>query len=99
MIEDRLKQSENVVEHLQKAIALKVPDIRHRLLIDFYLLRAPDSLDEPPNPNGCFIQNITVGTVIGNYKPGGVQDPGLGGRTCCPSDYVVARQKKRPVTP
>ena len=40
MIEDRLKQSEGVVEHLQKAIALKVPDIRHRLLIDFYLLRA-----------------------------------------------------------
>jgi tetratricopeptide (TPR) repeat protein len=40
MIEDRLKQSEDVVEHLQKAIALKVPDIRHRLLIDFYLLRA-----------------------------------------------------------
>ncbi len=40
MIEDRLKQSEAVVEHLQKAIALKVPDMRHRLLIDFYLLRA-----------------------------------------------------------
>jgi lipopolysaccharide biosynthesis regulator YciM len=40
MIEDRLKQSEDVVQHLEKAIALKVPDIRHRLLIDFYLLRA-----------------------------------------------------------
>jgi tetratricopeptide (TPR) repeat protein len=40
MIEDRLKKSEDVVNHLQKAIDLKVPDIRHRLLIDFYLLRA-----------------------------------------------------------
>lgn len=40
MIEDRLKQSEAVVEHLQKALALKVPDTRHHLLIDFYLLRA-----------------------------------------------------------
>ncbi|MBI1279485.1 MAG: tetratricopeptide repeat protein [Anaerolineaceae bacterium] len=40
MIEDRLKQSESVVEHLQKALSLKVPDTRHHLLIDFYLLRA-----------------------------------------------------------
>jgi Flp pilus assembly protein TadD len=40
MIEDRLKQSEAVIEHLQKALALKVPDARHHLLIDFYLLRA-----------------------------------------------------------
>lgn len=40
MIEDRLKQSDAVVEHLQKALALKVPDTRHHLLIDFYLLRA-----------------------------------------------------------
>ena len=53
----------------------------------------------PDDGTNCFIQNITVGTVIGNYKPGDVLDPGLGGRTCCPSDYVVARQKKRPVTP
>ncbi len=40
MIEDRLKQSEAVVEHLQRALDLKVPDTRHHLLIDFYLLRA-----------------------------------------------------------
>ncbi len=40
MIEDRLKQSNGVVEHLQKALDLKVPDTRHRLLIYFYLLRA-----------------------------------------------------------
>ncbi len=40
MIEDRLKESEAVVDHMQKALALKVPDTRHRLLIYFYLLRA-----------------------------------------------------------
>jgi len=40
MIEDRLKQSPEVVQHLQQALGLKVPDTRHRLLIYFYLLRA-----------------------------------------------------------
>src|SRR5262249_3106561 len=40
MIEDRLKSSEAVVEHLQKALALNVKDARHRVLIHFYLARA-----------------------------------------------------------
>jgi hypothetical protein len=66
---------------------------------DFFLLRDPDQYD--PNYNAtaplCFIQNITSGTVIRNYTPGDIRDPGLGGRACCPSDYVVARQKIRPV--
>jgi tetratricopeptide (TPR) repeat protein len=40
MIEDRLKDSSGAIEHLQKALALKVPDGRHRLLIYLYLARA-----------------------------------------------------------
>jgi tetratricopeptide (TPR) repeat protein len=40
MIEDRLGQSKSVVEHLDKALALKVKDARHRALIHFYRLRA-----------------------------------------------------------
>lgn len=40
MIEDRLNLSDDVVEHLQKALALKVKDTRHRVLIHFYLARA-----------------------------------------------------------
>lgn len=40
MIEDRLELSPAVIEHLQKALALKVKDTRHRVLIHFYLARA-----------------------------------------------------------
>lgn len=40
MIEDRLGLSGDVIEHLQAALALKVPDARHRLLMHFYLARA-----------------------------------------------------------
>jgi tetratricopeptide (TPR) repeat protein len=40
MIEDRLGESENVIAHLRKALDLKVPDARHRLLIHLYLARA-----------------------------------------------------------
>jgi tetratricopeptide (TPR) repeat protein len=40
MIEDRLQLSSQVVEHLEQALALKVKDTRHRLLIHFYLARA-----------------------------------------------------------
>jgi tetratricopeptide (TPR) repeat protein len=40
MIEDRLSESAQVIEHLQKALDLKVPDARHRLLIHLYLARA-----------------------------------------------------------
>jgi tetratricopeptide (TPR) repeat protein len=40
MIEDRLLQSDRVIEHLRKALDLNVPDARHRLLIHLYLARA-----------------------------------------------------------
>ncbi len=40
MIEDRLLLSQSVIDHLARALALKVKDVRHRLLIHFYLLRA-----------------------------------------------------------
>lgn len=40
MIEDRLKHSEAVIENLNQALALKVRDARHRLLMRLYLLRA-----------------------------------------------------------
>ncbi len=40
MIEDRLQEAEATIEHLGKALELKVPDARHRLLIYLYLTRA-----------------------------------------------------------
>ncbi|MFW5771769.1 MAG: tetratricopeptide repeat protein [Phototrophicaceae bacterium] len=40
MIEDRLGESAAAVEHLNQALAAKVPDARHRLLIYLYLARA-----------------------------------------------------------
>lgn len=40
MIEDRIGDSDAVVDHLESALTLKVPDARHRLLIHFYLVRA-----------------------------------------------------------
>ncbi len=40
MIEDRLQESDAAIGHLNKALELKVPDARHRLLIYFYLARA-----------------------------------------------------------
>lgn len=40
MIEDRLGQSEDAIAHLGHAIALGVPEGRHRLLIHLYLARA-----------------------------------------------------------
>jgi len=45
MIEDRLGASDQgaaqlAITHLEKALALKVPDARHRLLIHLYLARA-----------------------------------------------------------
>lgn len=40
MIEDRLKWSDDVITHLQAALALKVKDPRHLVLIHLYLARA-----------------------------------------------------------
>jgi Flp pilus assembly protein TadD len=40
MIEDRLQDSQAAVEHLREALKAKVPDMRHRLLIYLYLVRA-----------------------------------------------------------
>ena len=40
MIEDRLGESSAAVDHLNQALAAKVPDARHRLLIHLYLARA-----------------------------------------------------------
>lgn len=40
MIEDRLKDADSTIEHLNLALDAKVPDARHRLLIHFYLARA-----------------------------------------------------------
>lgn len=48
MIEDRMQESEAVVEHLEKALALKVKDSRHRLLIHLYLARAYVRLNRIP---------------------------------------------------
>ncbi len=40
MIEDRLGESQAVIQHLQRALDLKVKEKRHRALIHFYLARA-----------------------------------------------------------
>lgn len=40
MIEDRMQEAAPAAEHLEKALALKVKDSRHRLLIHLYLARA-----------------------------------------------------------
>ncbi|MCY4539911.1 MAG: tetratricopeptide repeat protein [Chloroflexi bacterium] len=46
MIEDRLQRSEGAIEHLRSALALKMPDSRHRLLAHLYLLRAYQRLGD-----------------------------------------------------
>lgn len=46
MIEDRLKQSEAVVDHLRRALDLKVKEKRHLALIHFYLARAYSRLGD-----------------------------------------------------
>ncbi len=46
MIEDRLARSEAVIEHLKRALALKVDDARHRLLIHLYRARAYSRLGD-----------------------------------------------------
>lgn len=45
MIDDRLQDSEAVIRHLNTALALKIPDSRHRLLTHLYLWRAYRRLD------------------------------------------------------
>lgn len=40
MVEDRLQQAADAVAHLNRALQQGVPDVRHRLLIHFYLVRA-----------------------------------------------------------
>lgn len=49
MIDDRLKQNADAILHLQQALELKVPDVRHRLLIHFYLARAYSRTDDMEN--------------------------------------------------
>jgi tetratricopeptide (TPR) repeat protein len=46
MIADRLAESQQVIEQLDKALALKVNDSRHRALIYFYLARAHTRLND-----------------------------------------------------
>ncbi len=54
MIEDRLGKSQEVIGHLDKALALKVPDARHRLLIHLYLLRAYARLGDAESARSQF---------------------------------------------
>ncbi len=56
MIEDRLGMATEAVEHLQKALALKVPDARHRLLIYLYLARAYARLGDAAAAQDAAIQ-------------------------------------------
>lgn len=56
MIEDRLGKALDAAVHLEKAIALKVPDARHRLLIDLYLARAYARLGETARAQDAVIE-------------------------------------------
>ncbi len=56
MIEDRLGQSQAVIEHLDRALALKVPERRHRLLINLYLARAYARLGNADHANAILGQ-------------------------------------------
>ncbi len=56
MIEDRLGDSQDVVDHLQKALALNVPDARHRLLMYLYLARAYARLGDTAAAQDAVIQ-------------------------------------------
>jgi tetratricopeptide (TPR) repeat protein len=47
MIEDRLGQSASVIEHLDKALAVRVRDARHRALMHLYRARAFSRLGDP----------------------------------------------------
>lgn len=53
MIEDRLRQSDAAIEHLQKALALGVPEARHRLLVYLYLVRAYTRLGDQSAAEGA----------------------------------------------
>jgi tetratricopeptide (TPR) repeat protein len=46
MIQDRLKDNAGVIDSLHKALAIKVPDVRHRLLTYLYLARAYSRLGD-----------------------------------------------------
>lgn len=46
MIEDRLEMASEAVTHLQQALQHRVPDARHRLLIQLYLARAYSRLGD-----------------------------------------------------
>lgn len=48
MIEDRMAESQSAIGHLEAALALRVPEVRHRLLIDLYLARAYARLNDLP---------------------------------------------------
>ncbi len=56
MIEDRLERSEEVIAHLTAALALKVPDARHRLLMYLYLARANARLNNASAAQEAVIQ-------------------------------------------
>jgi len=62
---------------------------------DYMLIRDPEPGDPGDDGTACFKQDIT-NKLLRNYDVGTIVDPGLGGRTCCPSEYVVARQRVRP---
>ena len=54
MIEDRLKESDLALTHLNKAIDLKIPDSRHRLLVQLYRTRAYMRLGDEASANQAF---------------------------------------------
>jgi len=62
---------------------------------DYMLVRDADPGEPGDDMTACFSQDITE-KLLRNYDVGTIVDPGLGGRTCCPSEYVVARQRVRP---
>ncbi|MBL8131159.1 MAG: tetratricopeptide repeat protein [Anaerolineae bacterium] len=56
MIEDRLGSARSAVDHLEKALAFKVSDVRHRLLIHLYVARAYARLGDAAKAQGAILE-------------------------------------------
>ncbi len=68
MIEDRVGRSNDVVTHLTRALELKVPDARHRLLIHLYLARAYVRLGDMANAQKQFDALKRHGTGLEEWQ-------------------------------
>ena len=55
MIEDRMQRHETAIAHLNAALRMKIPDSRHRLLVQLYLWRAYQALGREASANDALL--------------------------------------------